>query len=180
MEGVVTFYDDQLEWFHAYDNDAVVISKIKGFTLYERFSKGIKKKAIGFPKEMIRSVIEDLKIYNIGYRYDGYDIVIEYPNSKYKEVLENIWIDNYSPTARKIKKYIMTGAFTIQYNDEEPISKEIGVNIDPKAEIIQFVAENEAGKSYKYGDDVVTIISKNIKLKETEVSFSIDEFVGKH
>ena len=85
MEGIVTFYNDQEGWLHAYNDDAVVISNIIGYKLYERFN-GLN--AIGFPKEYLSKVINALKYYSIGYSIFDDDIKIVYPDSQYNECLE--------------------------------------------------------------------------------------------
>ena len=165
MEGIVTFYADQIDWFHAYNDDAIVISNIIGYKLFERFNGMI---AIGFPREYLKKVTNALKHYNIGYSIFDDGIIIKYPNSKYKERLDSDFVNKnyvFYNLTNYVTKNIIKGSFTIQYNDEEPITREVGVSINPKAKIVEFVAKNEIGNSYEYGDDIIKIISKNLDIE---------------
>lgn len=162
MNEIVTFYEDQEEWYHAYATDAVVISNIIGYKLYLRYNGFI---AIGFPKEYLKKVTSALAHYNIGYAIDN-EIITKYENSKYIECLKSEYVKNdyvFYETSKYITKTIIKGTFTIQFNEEEPISREIGVDIDPDAKIIEFVANNNEGDILEYGEDIVKIISKNLK-----------------
>lgn len=162
MEGIVNFYKDQPGWYHAYNDDAIVVSNILGYKLFERSGN---KNAIGFPEKYFRKVTVNLRDYNIGYNIDG--IIIDYPNSKYNQCLKNEFTKYESYTSKKSnisKKDIISGNFTIQFNEEEPIELEIGVNINSEAPIVKFVSKNAIDCYYEYGDDIVKIISKDISI----------------
>ena len=174
MEGIVTFYNDQEGWYHAYNNDAIVVSNILGYTLFERYNQYNGKVAIGFEKQYLHKVTDALMYYNIGYSIYDDDITIEYANSKYNECLNSDYVKAdrvFNNINNYITRNIITGIFTIQYNDEKPISREIGVNINPKADIINIVANGEVGNSYQYGEDMVKIISKDLAIETIDVPY---------
>lgn len=164
MEGIVTFYADQDEWYHAYENDAIVISNIMGYKKYQRFNG---YEAIGFPRLYLKKVTKALSQYNIGYALND-EIITKYNNSKYTECLNTEYV-NIHYISDEVKNYItqtiIKGSFTIQFNDEEPITREIGVDINPDAKIIQFVLNNNEGDILEYYDDIVKILSKNLIIK---------------
>lgn len=165
MEGIVTFYDDQIDWYHAYEDDAIVISEILGYEIFVRYNG---KQAIGFPRKYLRKVTSALSDYNIGYTIFGSDVIIDYPNSRYKVILEQELNKKQSASYVKtnfIIKEKLNGKFTIQYNDEEPLLFVIGENINPEAEIIKFVLKNNVG-IYNYGDDIVKIINKELEINK--------------
>ena len=176
MEGIVTFYNDQEGWYHAYNNDAIVVSNILGYKLFERYNQYNGKVAIGFEKQYLRKVTKALMYHNIGYSIYDYDITIEYANSKYNKFLNSDYVKAdrnrvFNNINNYITRNIITGFFTIQYNDEKPISREIGVNINQKADIINIVANGEVGNSYQYGEDMVKIISKNLAIETINVPY---------
>lgn len=174
MKGIVTFFDDQVGWLHAYNEDAIVISNIVGYKKYDRFNGML---AIGFPRQCLRKVAYALAYYNIGYSIDGIGVLKEYPNSKYNECLDINYVNKhhvFDEIADYITKIVITGEFTIQYNDEEPITMKIGVDINPEAKIVEFVANNEIGESHQFGEDedIVKIINKNLEIKRINILLS--------
>ena len=169
MDGVVNFYEDQVGWYHAYNDDALVVAHVLGYQLYERNGH---EHAIGFPIEVLKKVAKYLSYYNIGYNINNINI-IEYPNSQYDECLKNDFHRKYvcdDLPIKRSKKEVIRGKFVIQYNDEELLEKEIGVNINGEAPIVKFVAENDIG-TYNYANEIVKIISKNIEIDEIDVLF---------
>ena len=169
MEGVVSFYNDQVGWYHAYNNDAVVVSHVMGYQLFKRNGN---EYAIGFPEEYLKKVTKNLSFYNIGFNINGE--IIKYANSRYDECLKKDFSQMFTDCklpCNSIVKEVIRGKFIIQYNDEEPIEKEIGINVNEDADIVKFVANNDVGNCYKYGDDIVKIISKSIKIDKIDILF---------
>ena len=122
MDGLVNFYEDQVGWYHAYNDDALVVAHVLGYQLYERNGH---EHAIGFPIEVLKKVAKYLSYYNIGYNINNINI-IEYPNSQYDECLKNDFHRKYvcdDLPIKRSKKEVIRGKFVIQYNDEELLEK---------------------------------------------------------
>lgn len=165
MKDIVMFYDDEDGWYHAYCDDAIVISKIMGYQLYSWNCMD----TIGFPKKYLRKVTENLGFEKIGYTIYGTDVEFRYSNSKYQEWLKKeikpndfSFDEDFKPTPTR---KVYSGSFTVQFNDEEFIERKIGVDINRETELVNFVINNDVG-SYKYGDDTLKILKKNIEVKE--------------
>lgn len=168
MEGIVTFYNDQEGWYHAYNNDAIVVSNILGYTLFERYNQYNGKVAIGFEKQYLHKVTNALMYYNIGYSIYDDGITIEYDDSKYNDCLDADFVKSYrtaNNTITQLKPYRLKGSLTIQFNDESPITIEFE-NSKPYPEIVNFVIENEIGQEIQIGEDVLKIVSKDYELEE--------------
>lgn len=169
MKEIVTFYADQEGWLHAYGTDAVVISNIVGYQLYNRYTGDI---AIGFPIESLKKVTNALSYYKIGYAIE--DVIIEkYNNSEYLQCLKSEYVKEhkvFSETKKYITKTEISGTFTIQYNDEEPITRTIGKDINPEAKIVEIVARNDEGTIVDIEEDKVRIIKKLLTIKNVVVN----------
>ncbi len=183
MEGVVNLYNDQVDWYHAYGNDAKVISNIIGYKLY-KIKDAIP--AVGFPTYVLDKVAYRLKIHDISYGING-RIVYNCPNSEYnkflnKKVTQQTFFYDYGPTIDNIKLYkeITIGTFTIKYNDEDSEqSYEIGQNINPEAGIINFVEKHSIGDIDEYNDYKIQIINKDLKKTSVEIEDNIYKY-GKY
>ena len=178
MEGIVTFYNDQEGWYHAYNNDAIVVSNILGYRLFERHNKYNGKVAIGFEKQYFSKVKDALRHYNIGYSIYDDDITIEYANSKYNECLDEEFVKPYSTEGniiKSLKAYRLKGSFTIQYNDESPITLKFDNNSKPYPKIVNYVVDNEVGQEIHIEEDVLKILSKDFELEKVDASIDSRE-----
>ena len=158
MNDYVTIVNDELGWYHAYNDDAKCINKLTNYII----TKDIEGRyRVGFPLISINKVKRLLRKYGIDYKVDNEEIYRNEHNN-YK---------NYSNYDKEelIDMDSFKGTFTIQFNDEEPMSFDIGNNINPYADIVRFVIFNEVGTSCEKNNEIVTIIDKKIVNREVNV-----------
>lgn len=155
MNDYVTIINDQEKWFHAYNEDAIVLHSINGNRIVP-CSDG--NEMVGFPVESLNKVISNLRNHNIDYKINDDEI---YKNKN------NNYIKNLSQyNSEYMDKVIdnIEGRFTVQFNNENP--ETIVINeINKNAEIIKTVLSNDAGSKIKINGEDVTILEKNINFK---------------
>ena len=66
-----------------------------------------------------------------------------------------------------IKRNIYIGEFIIQFNNEEPELYIIGENISADAPILTLIVNHKSGQFFKYKENNIKIISKNLKIEKT-------------
>ena len=149
-------------WYHVYDDDAIVISNITQYKLFNDIKT--EKLAVGFPDISIEKVISDLELYKINYIliYDD-NILHDFgENNAYDKFVEGNVI---LPGMEHIRSdRIAEGSFVVQYNNEPEETYTIGENISQDAKLVVEAIKHDIGDIFDIGDDKVRIVSKNIKI----------------
>lgn len=155
MNDYVTIINDQKKWFHAYNEDAIVLHSINGNRIVT-CSDG--NKMVGFPVESLDKVINKLRNNNIDYKIND-DEIYKNKNNNYIKKLSQY-------NSKYMDKVIenIEGRFTVQFNSENPETIEINEK-NKKAEIIKTVLSNDEGSKIKINDEEVTILEKKINFK---------------
>lgn len=154
-------------WFHAYDDDAKVVSFITNFKLYEDYQKLCP--TVGFPYDSLTKVEGLLRENKINYVLLNHtNKFIDYKEeNNYDKFLFNDLPYSYVVAGTKVKRKLY-GDFTVQF-DEEPEKFVIGKNINQNAEIIEFVLNHQVNDKFIINDHECTLLEKNLSFNNNQI-----------